>query len=230
MKLVHPVFSKPICFKKNQIQLLVIESKRMFRQIAFELIAQSEGQEGEFILSLNNNILDCAEHLHIIYDYYHLEPEGKKLHNRFQAEILSIAKNELLHETLALEESINNYLQHLRLLCNPAAFEEGQYIPALLKSVKFAPALEDEAPLSRLISHISIYNSLMPDQCFILISAKTMFAEEELKHLYMWANYAKCRLLLLEASCPQLLEMEYPIILDQDMCEIHIDSDNRTVI
>lgn len=230
MKLAHPALSKPICFKENQIQLLIIESPRMFRQFAFELIAQSEGQEGEFILSLNNDILDCAEHLHIIYDYYHLEPEGKKLHNRFQAEIQSVTKNELLHETLALEESINNYLRHLRLLCGSAAFEEGQYIPALLKGVKFAPALEDESPLGRLISHISIYNSLMPDQCFILMGAKAIFETEELTQLYTWADYVHCRILLLEPACSQPLEKENPFILDRDMCEIHIDSNSGHAI
>ena len=59
MKLAHSVFSKPIYFAENQIQLLIIESPSLYRQLVFELINQREGQKGEFILSLPLKAKNC---------------------------------------------------------------------------------------------------------------------------------------------------------------------------
>ena len=230
MKLAHHALNNPICFYENHIPILIIEAPKMFRQFVFELLAQSEGLPGKFVLSLAHKILDCGEHLHVIYDYYHLEPEGRKLQSRFQSQIQYCIKNQLIIETRELEKSICQYLEQLCLLCSPAAFETAEYIPLLLKGAKLRPALEDESPLERLISHLSIYNSLLPNQCFILISAKTMFDTDELLKLYRWANYAKCRLLLLESFQSQPLKNESAVILDKDMCEIYIDSINRNNI
>ncbi len=227
MKLAHSVFSKPIYFAENQIQLLIIESPSLYRQLVFELINQSEGQKGEFILSFNGDPLDCAEHLHIIYDFFHLAPEGKKLLNKFQAQTQYLIKSQLSAQTSELEHNISRYLEQLQFICAPAAFEENDYISALLKGVKFGPTLEEGTHLERLISHINIYNSLITGQCFILIGAKAFFEPEELVRLYHWALGSKCRLLLLEACPSPLLKYEHPLILDRDMCEIYLDSYNE---
>ena len=60
MRLVHPLLSRPIHFQEGQVQLLIAEDPRIFRELVRELSAQSAGEEGSFVLSLNFEPLDCA--------------------------------------------------------------------------------------------------------------------------------------------------------------------------
>ena len=69
MKLAHPLLSSPIAFCENQIPVLVLENAAAFREFAVELLQQSEGQEGAFVLSRADRCLDCAEHLNVFLDF-----------------------------------------------------------------------------------------------------------------------------------------------------------------
>ena len=77
MKLAHPLLSSPIAFCENQIPVLVLENAAAFREFAVELLQQSEGQEGAFVLSRADRCLDCAEHLNVFLDFLH-PPELEK--------------------------------------------------------------------------------------------------------------------------------------------------------
>ena len=46
MKLAHPLFSTPIRFREDRVQVLVLEAPEAFRKLVAELAAQSEGGEG----------------------------------------------------------------------------------------------------------------------------------------------------------------------------------------
>ena len=52
MKLVHLLLSRPIQFRENSIPVLVMENPVVFRRLVADLIHQSEGKGGEFILSI----------------------------------------------------------------------------------------------------------------------------------------------------------------------------------
>ena len=51
MKLAHPLFSTPIRFREDRVQVLALEAPEAFRRLVAELAAQSEGGEGAFVLS-----------------------------------------------------------------------------------------------------------------------------------------------------------------------------------
>ena len=51
MRFFHHVFSKPIIFRENKVNLLVIENKKLFANFVRDFTVQSRGEEGEILLS-----------------------------------------------------------------------------------------------------------------------------------------------------------------------------------
>ena len=85
MKLAHPLLSSPIAFCENQIPVLVLENAAAFREFAVELLQQSEGQEGAFVLSRADRCLDCAEHLNVFLDFLHPPELEKRLQSKLES-------------------------------------------------------------------------------------------------------------------------------------------------
>lgn len=224
MRLVHPLLSRPIHFQEGQVQLLIAEDPRIFRELVRELSAQSAGEEGSFVLSLNFEPLDCARHLHVLRDYTNLELEDRKLKTRFSALVQSIAREEMGEASDELAAGVTAYLERLAVKTGmPIAFGQQDFVAALLKAADFRLELEERSLPERLTEHLSVYSALMANQCFVLVGAKAFLNDKELMQLYQMSFYQKWRLLLLEPRCSKPLTGENPVILDKDLCELRLD-------
>ena len=225
MRLSHPELTDFICWKENQIPVLVLESPVQYRKTIFELSSQAAGEEGEFVLSLDYEPLDCADHLHVIRDYFSLTLDDRKLQNRFQTLLWQLIWEELAAQTDHLQQEILTYLQTLSLhLDYPVSPLQGDYIQPLLKAVRYQISLEEMEPLEQLMEYIKLYSALMKHQCFILVGAHSYFSSAELLQLYQMAFYQKWRILLIEPKLDQFLPAEEVILLDQDFCELWLDA------
>ena len=226
MKLMHPLFSLPISFAENCIQVLTIEHPSMFRELVLELMAQSESKEGRFVLSHHDHLLDCADCLHVISDYAHITEPDKKLQNKLIAALLREAQEELAEETLLLCRNIQQYLGKLAAMADyPVAYEQSENLTALLKAMEFRVELEGLPAHEALYEHIALYHRLIKHPCFVLIHAKSYFSSEELRQLYSMAQYQKWNLLLLESHmAEERLEGEEHRLFDRDLCELLLDS------
>lgn len=67
----------------------------------------------------------------------------------------------------------------------------------------------------------------MENQCFVLVGAHSYFSSSELKELYRMAFYQKWKLLLLEPGVGQILPGEDVVLVDEDFCELHLDSSQQ---
>ena len=106
----------------------------------------------------------------------------------------------------------------------PVSCAQGDYVQPLLKAIRYQPVLDGAEPLERLTQYIELYNGLMKHQCFVLVGAHSYFSPCELKELYQTAFYQKWKLMLLEPGAAQILPEEDVILLDEDFCELHLDS------
>jgi len=200
MKLTHPLFSKPICFVENRIPVLTVENPVMFRSMLLDLLAQEEGSEGKFVLSLHDEMLECREHLHVINDYAHLDNMGKRIQTRFLSSIMKTAHDDMANETLHLSMEVQQYLGKLAAQTEyPIRYEETENLAAILKAMDVQIDFSGLTACEALYEHLAAYNRLMKHQCFVLVHAKSCFSEEELGKLYEMALYEKWKLMLLEA-------------------------------
>ena len=228
MRLTHPMLSDFIRWRENSVPVLVLESPPLYRKTVFELSGQADGEEGDFVLSLDYEPLDCGEYLHVIRDYVSLSLDDRKLQNRFQSLLQGTIREELAEQTNHLQQEIHSYLQKVTLhLDYPVCCTQGDYVQPLLKAIRYQPVLDGLEPLERLAQYIELYSGLMKHQCFVLVGAHSYFSSGELKKLYRTAFYQKWKLLLLEPGIADLLPEEDVILLDKDFCELHLDSSQQ---
>lgn len=228
MRLVHPMLSDFIRLQENRIPVLVLESPPLYRKTVFELSGQADGEDGNFVLTLDYEPLDCGQHLHVIRDYVSLSLDDRKLQNRFQSLLQGLIREELAVQTDHLQQEILSYLQKVTLhLDYPVSCAQGDYVQPLLKAIRYQPVLDGAEPLERLTQYIELYHGLMKHQCFVLVGAHSYFSLCELKELYRMAFYQKWRLLLLEPGITKILPEEDAILLDEDFCELHLDSSQQ---
>ena len=58
MMLAHPLLQSPIEFKENRVPVLIVENGQLFRRLIGDLLAQENGEPGEFALSENAGLTD----------------------------------------------------------------------------------------------------------------------------------------------------------------------------
>ena len=175
------MLSTPLCLREGTVPVLVLEDPRLFRSLVFELSSQAQGEPGNFLLSLDYEPLDCAEHLRVLRDYLQLPLEDRRLQNRFWSRVQWTMRELLAPQTDALQQQISGYLQQVAVaLDRPVRFSEGEYLPPLLKALRCAPVLDGETPLERLIQYLELCSDLLKDQCFVLVNAHLYFSDAEL--------------------------------------------------
>lgn len=224
MRLAHPQLSEPIKFRENTIPVLVLEDPKLFRDWVFALTEQAGGEAGPFVLSVNYEIIDCADHLNVIRDFHDYPLDGRRLNNKFQSLLQTIMREELAYETDKLQNSIAEYLGRVRVeIGYPSENNEGEYAVQLLKALKFRPSLDDDTDIEKLIGYLDLNTGLLKAQCFILVCAKSYFSSAELQELYKMVIYKKWHVLLVEPCIREHLPNESTIILDSDLCELRLD-------
>ena len=170
--------------------------------------------------------LDCGAHLHVLRDYFSLSLDDRKLQNQFQKVLQFTIREELPEATDHLQQEIVRYLGLIAVKMDyPLSFTEGEYILPLLKAVKCQPVLDGEGALEQLMQYMELYSGLMSQQCFALVNAHQYFSREELTELYQMANYQKWHLILLEQIQMPALSCEDIYLVDQNLCEIRVDSE-----
>lgn len=226
MRLSHPLLEEPLHWKEERVPVLVLEHPRIFRRMVWELSTQAAGETGEFVLSYDYEPLDCGDHLHVLRDYVALALDDRKLQNRFQTLLQSLLREELSFETDEFQQGAVRFLETVaRHVEYPVSFSGGEYAVSLLKALKFQPVLDGEGPLERVIQYLELYHGLMKRQCFVLVEAHSYFTADELRSLFCMAAYRKCPLLLLEHHRPASLEGEDIRLIDEQMCELHLDTE-----
>jgi CRISPR type II-A-associated protein Csn2 len=225
MKLVHPALSRPLSFSEDVVQVLTVESPRLFRDMYLDLARQSQGGEGRFVLSQSDVPLDGALCLHVVSDYAHLQPTDRKIALRLQKLVLRTAQEMMREETEELNRMVQWYVGRLAEQMEYVVdFELNDPLPILLKGLNFRVDLTDLSPLEGLMEHLRLFHDLFPNQCFVLVHAKLFFDGPELLELYKMAQYKKWTLLLLEGGHPfERLEGEQHLLIDSDLCEIRQD-------
>lgn len=228
MRLMHPQLTRPLELGGGNIPVLVVESPQLFRTWVFELSEQGQGEEGQWVLSHQDQVLDCAQHLVLVDNYIHFSLEDRKLLSRFQGMVQSIVWEELEVESVALQQQIQNYLAllaaHIPL---PVGYGEGDAVWPLLKALKIQPVLDGVSPLERLVQYLELYHQLMPQPCILLVGLHLYFSSQELEQFYQMALYEKWNLLVIEPYQSAPMALEQLCIIDRDLCELRVDSQEK---
>ena len=226
MILVNENFNSPINITEGLPNILVVEDKHLFYKLVYDLIKQSEGAEGNWILSENSKIYSISKTVNVIVDFFHLNFNSKPILSKLYSNLKEISsQSDLYMDTISLKQSIIEYFEKINLeLMLPVEIDTEFDITSIFKmlDVRFS---EKDCELVESINIIStILRDLTGNKLIVLVNLINYLSEEEIEILYRDLYYNKYSVLLIENKWNRIKrENEKVFIIDDDLCEIYMD-------
>lgn len=224
MKLVHPDFFCQIELQENSIPILVLEDPTCFLKYVSDLVCQSKGKEGKWIISEEGKPLSFIKNCDVIIDPFSLDINQKKLITGLYAKL----EKEVFNTELLLEW--NTIYPNLAQITDKI-IESSNYQLEYCKDIELRDFLKfmnvqfydsSENLLEQIIDYMTLAADVLGIRLFILINFKTYFDFSQLHYLYEQAIYKKYQLLLIESNLDNTSnDLEKVIIVDKDNCLIY---------
>lgn len=223
MKLAHPDWEHTVIFSENQINVITVENKAFFSKLISVLLLQTEGADGDFVLSEDDIVLPISKICDVIINPFSLDFNSKKNLTKIY-NLLKISAFDENHYTLTgeLKTQLFKYLDTLLFDFDfPVTYQDDFDFVSLFKAVNIAIDEIGTTLLEKLIHYIRISAELLEIKCFMFVNLKTFLSDSELKELYTFSFYHKVHLLLFEGFFTEKTQpCEKHYIIDNDLCEI----------
>lgn len=224
MMLAHPMFSKIIDFKNEMINILIIENQKFLTQLIEDIINQTNGENGDFVLSEDFIPLDIQKHLEIIIDFFNLDINNKKVLTAIYNKIKKIAyDDENYIKTENFKTEAFNYIETLINQTEYPLILDVQFdISGLLKLFDVKIEINSNTFLEKIIDYMSVLYEFLNRKCIVFVNLMSYLDISEIELLYKEIQYKKYNVLFIENSFKTKIgEYENIYIIDEDMCEIY---------
>ncbi len=220
MKMVHPNVDYCFDFQKNYFYSFVIENADEYFKLTKQLISQSEGGDGEWVLSEILPI-DLTKNTLVLFDFYNISCNNKKMESLLKNRILNLSSQIDISEILTrinkdfidLTELIISNLDFSVDANNEITFE------ILLKIIKFN-FNEEKTLLEKIISFIGVYCQLVPIKLVVLIGLGAVLNAKDIEKLIKEIDYKDIKIMFIDSCDNEICHKENKIIIDKDLCLI----------
>ena len=212
-------FNFKMDFEEKNVFSLIVENKRSYRKIIEDLVNNSNIEDGNIILSMNNKLVMPEKEIFVFLDYFNFDI-NKFVLNKYYKELKNLSENEFLNETLEIKEILKDYINKLIDNNYSLKFEDDLDISQILKafSIKFE---RSEDLLLNLFEWLKILNELLGYEIFFFINLENFLSENELLEFSKFIVYNKYKVVFLENFYRnKLFEDDNLIVIDYDLCEI----------
>jgi CRISPR-associated protein Csn2 len=221
MKLVNAQYDLKIKFDENMFYTLVVEAPFYFSDIIHQLVCQSEGQEGDFVLSVDNEIIRIDKNLSVLVDPFRIELNNRKVLHKIYCEMEKIAQDEIemkgeinSYSSLLLERVINKTLyDHIVFNFD---FEWNDFFKMYHVSIDGTELTLEE----KLAEYIKILTQVLNQKILCVVNGHDFYPQTTLKYLVELAEYQKLNILFIEAREHEQIDGERVTIIDKDRCLI----------
>lgn len=222
MILVHPEFNKQICINNFEITEWIIESPELFSKYLKELLNQSKGQEGSFVLSNQDREFDFSKSIEIIMNPLEIDINDKKIQSKIYGELLTLANDETMYlKTRELVGLLQQYFYDLEQHYNTTlVIEDNIELKELFKTIGVRVEEESLDDFERLIQYIKLQVELLKKKLIIFVNIRSYFSNEKLEHLFEFTKYNEIDILLIESIQRDFTNQTNKFIIDIDKCEI----------
>lgn len=227
MRLVNMEYNISLEFEENRTAILVVEEKKLRYKLIDELYHQCEGEDGQFILSDNMQILKLNKVADIIMNPFSIDFNNRKVLAKLYQEIEVYGTESYYEEKQRINGDILKLFDKIMLnvpynITTKLEFELAEICK--LYNVQ----LEDvsDTLLEKSMEYIRIMSQLCALKVFIFVNLTIYLTKDEIKELYNFSFNQKVYLLLIEFIMPENLCNEKGCVIDEDGCIIEIGYDN----
>ncbi len=223
MKLIHYDYSFRINFEDGYVNSLTVENHDEFTKLVSELLRQSEGDSGEFVLSENNAPISFSKNTELITQFIPFDGCRKTLVTKLYNHLKKEAVNEsLFYETQNINSAIFSYVEKLVQNVGFAMEYTSEIDTAdILKAANLSIGDSNATLAEKLIDYFLTCYELEGEKLFITVNLKPFFSDEQLKDFYDSVISQKIKLLMVENNARKQLTTEKVVIIDSDLCEIY---------
>lgn len=227
MKLVNAEYNISLELEENTITILVVEEKKLRYKLVDDLYRQCAGEDGQFILSVNTQIMKLNKVADVIMNPFSIDFNNRKVLTKLYQEIEAYGTERYYEEKQRINGDILKLFDKIMLnvpynITTKLEFELAEICK--LYNVQ----LEDvsDTLLEKLMEYIRIMSQLCALKVFIFVNLTMYLTKDEIKELYNFSFNQKVYLLLIEFIMPENLCNEKGCVIDEDGCIIEIGYDN----
>ncbi|MDR3293706.1 MAG: type II-A CRISPR-associated protein Csn2 [Clostridiales bacterium] len=207
--------------------VIVVENRGKFAEYAADIVCHAEGGEGTFKLFKGNDDASFEGHTAVISDLSSFSLNGKKALNLFHKKLIAEAQNgELLLKIGEINTALAAFADELAFRSEiPLEYDaeaDGSDIVKLINA-----RVQEKYPklIEKIVAFVDLAAELKRIKLFIIFFGKAYFSAEDIKALYHHCSLLGITPLLLEPCFHEDLSLgEYTLIIDEDLCEIVVNS------
>ena len=205
MMLAHPLLQSPIEFKENRVPVLIVENGQLFRRLIGDLLAQENGEPGEFALSENAGLIEL---------------DGRRIVTKIQQMAVTAAEDQPA-KTAECLAALNDYGAALTAAIPfNVTFSEMESADDVVKALAFRVDTEEMSVPEQLLEMMRLHRECFRRRLFVFVNLKSFFSEDEITLFYQSVFYEKLSVLLLESGQKEPVRpCEEVRIIDKDLCE-----------
>lgn len=221
MKLVHPDIARQIDFNHQFCYSLIIENSHEFFSKTNELFLQTNGEEGNYVLSHENQTLNIAKNCLFIFDYYNDLFNNKKIINSINNKVADILKQ---------EDFIDDFAQLNALIAkiNAQITYQLDYEVSYIENLDFSDfaklsnykIIQDGNLLDNILTYIQINCQNQNITMVIFVNLFSLLSQEDVEKLIKQLNYMQLHILFIDSQQKYILQDCETIIIDNDLCVI----------
>lgn len=223
MKLVHPDFGFQMQFGQGNVCELVIESPGSFAKYVQELLRQTEGEEGDFVLSEGEKEYPLSKYAEIIVNPLAVDINDKKILNKLYHELAERSvDDEMYLLTQKVTADLQSYFFQLEQRC-PYMLESDMEIDMIAVFKALGVKLENYSDdfFENIVQYTKILAELMGKRICIFVNIRSYLDEVQVEQLIEMAEYNEMALLFIEKSQDGFSNGIARYIIDKDNCEIY---------
>ena len=222
MKLVHIGMDMQLEFDRDPVKEVIIESPDCFMLYIRELIRQSEGEEGGFVLSEDDKIQNISKCIDIIVNPFDVDINDKKILGKIYDQLKLAAYDERFY--VHTQEMIRQVLSYIIDLINDSDFimdiNADVDMSLLFKATGVKLECDEDDFLEKIFKYIELVTELLNKKLIIFVNLRNYINDNKYKEFIDMCRYKKLSVLLLESSKMNRISCVKQYIIDKDRCEI----------
>ncbi len=220
MMLAHPLLQSPIEFKENRVPVLIVENGQLFRRLIGDLLAQENGEPGEFALSENAGLIEIGKNVQMTLNPLFPELDGRRIATKIQQMAVTAAEDQP-GKTAECLAALNDYGAALTAAIPfNVTFSEMESADDVVKALAFRVDTEEMSVPEQLLEMMRLHRECFRKRLFVFVNLKSFFSENEITLFYQSVFYEKLSVLLLESGQKEPVRpCEEVRIIDKDLCE-----------
>ena len=207
----------------DKVSTLVIEDKRQFRHLLYDLVAQSNGEVGLWVLGEDGKCLNLQKQLYIIRDPLNTDINSKDILTKLQNQLIKTGYD-FMQDVFDINQKIQNFYYSVE---NEYPYDiihkQELSVQELVKMGGFNFYTENTGELIDLVSYIEVVQEFINPAMFVLVNLHAVTNLDERNVLFKTLVEKKFPVLCLESSLDSIefdKNVEVRYILDKDFCLI----------